>query len=219
MPAATPPSSTSRLAPAVVAVVVLAVALAVFALRSPSAAASGANLATANMSARGEMCSSRNIKGSGVRMELFASAGSSAPSLVDGLVPVLDANMAPGSAAAPVAGQLVRWTGWIKATSTGSHRFLLPDGVRGQLTVSRILLLGEGSAAADSGRVDMTENRFYPFTLDVVVDSHAQDAGTWLLSWAPPEQSAAPVMRGSLFPPTGGASSTVASPGPTTAPR
>lgn len=219
MPTANPVSSASRLAPAIVAVVVLGGALAVFAMRSPFAEASGVMLASANMSARGEMCSSRNIKGSGVRMEVFASADSSAPSIVDGMVPVLDANMAPGSAAPPVAGQVVRWTGWIKATSTGSRQFILPAGVRGRLTISRIRLLGDGSAVADSGRVDMTENRFYPFTLEVVVDSHATDAGTWLLSWAPPKQGAEPVMRGVLFPPTGVASNTIASPDTTAAPR
>jgi hypothetical protein len=184
---------------ALILVAVAAVATAaVFAFRRQTAAASGLALARENLQARGEMCSSRNITGTGVLMEVFPASGDSATA--SGLVPVLDVNTAP--AATPIAGQRVRWSGWIKAKATGSHQFRLPAGVRGRFTLSRIVLVGDGATAADSARLDLTGNRFYPFTLEIVVDAAASSAGTWLLSWVRPDRGLEPVMRGSLFPPT-----------------
>ena len=126
-------ASVSRSRLPVRALVVGAVALvataSVFAFRRQTAAASGVALAKENLAARGEACSSRNITGTGVLMEVFSASGNSAAAVASGLVPVLDVNTAPG--AVPRAGQTVRWSGWVKAKSSGSHRFQLPTGVQG----------------------------------------------------------------------------------------
>lgn len=200
MPSAATPRSRLPVRSLLVGAVVLVVAGAVFTMRQRTAAASGVALAQQNLAARAEMCSSRNITGTGVLMEVFSATGADAKPLASGLVPVLDVNTTPGSAVAP--GQTVRWNGWIKAKSQGVHEFRLPPGVRGRLTISRILLVGEGAAPADSARIELTANRFYPFTLEVAVDAAALNAGTWLLSWVRPARGLEPVMRGSLFPPT-----------------
>jgi hypothetical protein len=171
----------------------------VFAARHRKDSDQQAALAQALLEVRGEMCSGRNLKGTGVRMEVFASADLTRKPLQMGLVPVLDLNVTPSAAVVP--GQTVRWSGWVKAPASGRHRFILPTGVRGQLTISRMVILDPASTL-DTVSTDLEEARLYPFTLVVTVDRGATDAGTWLLSWAQPSRQAQPVTRGYLFPPT-----------------
>ncbi len=201
--------STSRRPLLVSAVVLLALAAAggVYASRRAATAAPHAangvsvgDLARANLTAQPDMCSGRNLKGSGARMDVFVSADTAAPTLQSGLVPMLDVNVTPKTPA--LVGQTVRWSGWIKAHGTGTHRFALPAGVHGQLAIARQLHIDTTTGRADSTGTDMVADRFYPFTLVVTVDRAALDAGMWLLSWTPPSGTAEPVMRGSLFPPT-----------------
>ncbi len=179
----------------------------VFAVRYRKGAADTDALALALLEVRGEMCSGRNLKGTGVRMEVFATADLSAKPIQSGLVPVLDLNVTPAS---PVtAGQTVRWSGWVKAPATGRHHFHMPAGVRGQLSVSKQVVLN--AAAGETTGSDFEEARFYPFTLVVTADHIATEAGTWLLSWSLPAQQSQPVTRGYLFPPTGAVKPSVAS--------
>jgi hypothetical protein len=168
--------------------------------RKRAEAAQGVALAEALMEVRGEMCSGRNLKGTGVRMEVFASADTTARPVQSGLVPVLDMNVTPS---APLtAGQVVRWSGWIKSPATGKHRFQLPTGVTGRLVLSRAVVLDSATTGSDTAGIDLEEARLYPFTLVVTAGKNAADAGMWLLSWSSPAQQSQPVTRGSLFPPT-----------------
>jgi hypothetical protein len=184
-------------------------AAGVMAVRYRSAAQASDALALALLEVRGEMCSGRNLKGTGVRMEVFANGDLTAKPIQSGLVPVLDLNVSPS---APVAtGQTVRWSGWVKAPASGAHLFHLPAGVRGTLTVSKIVVLDAG--LGDSTRTEFEEARFYPFTLVVTADHAATEAGTWLLSWSQVTQAAQPVTRGYLFPPTDAVKPSVASAG------
>jgi hypothetical protein len=185
---------------------VLAAGAAALHNRSKAKASSDA-LAQALLEVRGEMCSGRNLKGTGVRMEVFASSDVAATPLQSGLVPVLDMNVTPK---APIAaGQTVRWSGWLKAPASGAHQFHLPAGVRGTLTVSKRIVLDAGTG--DTTRTDFEEARFYPFTLVVTADHAATDAGTWLLSWSQAAQPSQPVTRGYLFPPTDAVTPSIAS--------
>lgn len=168
------------------------------------------DLAMANLDAKPDMCTGRDLKGTGARMDVFASADTTTAALQSGLVPMLDLNVTPKAPTA--AGQTVRWSGWIKAHGTGTHRFALPKGVIGQLAIGRAVLIDTHAGRTDSTGSDMIADRFYPFTLVVTVDRASLDAGMWLLSWTPPTGKAEPVMRGSLFPPSlSAANATVAS--------
>ena len=158
------------------------------------------DLARANLDAKPDMCTGRGLKGTGARMDVFASADTTAPALQSGLVPMLDLNVTPKAPA--VAGQTVRWSGWIKAHGTGRHRFALPKGVIGQLTIGRERLIDASTGRTDTTGTDMVADRFYSFSLTVSVDHASLDAGMWLLAWTPPSGKSEPVMRGSLFPPT-----------------
>jgi hypothetical protein len=175
---------------------------AVFAMRRGAQPAGGAGqpLAEALMGVRGEMCSGKSLKGTGVRMDVFASADLNSKPIQTGLVPVLDLNVTPS---APVtAGQTVRWSGWMKGAESGRYRFSLPPGVAGTLTLSKAVVVGLQATGADTIGSDLVEARFYPFTLVVTVDKVAADAGTWLLSWARQSDAPQPITRGYLFPPT-----------------
>lgn len=174
----------------------------VYAFRGTKAetASQGLVLAQALMEVRGEMCGGRTLKGTGVRMEVFASGDLNAEPLQTGLVPVLDMNVTPSTPAE--AGQTVRWSGWLKAPEAGPHRFHLPAGVAGTLTLSRAVVLDGAAAAPDSTAVVFDKERLYPFTLVVTVDKAAADAGTWLLSWSQDSEQPKPITRLYLFPPT-----------------
>ena len=188
----------------------------VFAMRRQAAPARSDVLAQTLMEVRGEMCSGRNLKGTGVRMEVFTSSDLSKKALQSGLVPVLDLNVTPS---APVtAGQTVRWSGWIKGPESGKHRFHLPPGVSGQLTLSKAVILDPSAPSADTSGIALEEARFYPFTLVVTVDKAATEAGTWLLSWSHSSEAPKPVTRGYLFPPTGSVAVVITGP-PTVASR
>ena len=194
------PNYALRIA-AAVALGAAASAGGVFAMRRTAAPATSDALAQTMMEVRGEMCSGRNLKGTGVRMEVFATSDLSKKALQSGLVPVLDLNVTPS---APVtAGQTVRWSGWLKGPESGKHRFHLPPGVSGQLTISKSVILDASAPSADTSGIAMEAARFYPFTLVVTVDKAATEAGTWLLSWSHPSEAPKPVTRGYLFPPTG----------------
>jgi hypothetical protein len=156
------------------------------------------NLAQALMEVRSETCSGRTLKGTGVRMEVLASSDLNSAPVQEGLVPVLDLNVTPRTPVQP--GQTVRWTGWIKGPETGTHRFHLPAGVSGTLTISNTEIITP--ATADSAGMQLEKSRFYSFTLVVPVDKAATDAGTWLLSWSNATQEPQPVTRGFLFPPS-----------------
>ena len=194
------PNYALRIAVAV-ALCAAASAGGVFARRRTVPPATSDALAQTMMEVRGEMCSGRNLKGTGVRMEIFASSDLSKKALQSGLVPVLDLNVTPS---APVtAGQTVRWSGWLKGPESGKHRFHLPPGVSGQLTISKAVILDPSAPSSDTSGIALEEARFYPFTLVVTVDKAATEAGTWLLSWSHPSEAPKPVTRGYLFPPTG----------------
>ncbi len=185
----------------------LGAGVGVFAMRKAARSAhagtggrSVGDLAKANLEAKPDMCTGRDLKGTGARMDIFASADTTTAALQSGLVPMLDLNVTPKTPT--TAGQTVRWSGWIKAHGTGTHRFALPNGVIGQLAIGRAVLIDTNAGRADSTGSDMIADRFYPFTLIVTVDRTSLDAGMWLLSWTPPAGKSEPVMRGSLFPPT-----------------
>ena len=167
--------------------------------RSPKAQ-SGNSLALAQalMEVRGETCGARNLKGTGVRMEVFASSDLNSAPVQEGLVPVLDLSVTPRTPVQP--GQTVRWSGWVKGPEAGRHRFHLPAGVPGTLTLSNTDIITP--ATADTAGTQFEKSRFYSFTLVVPVGKAAADAGTWLLSWSAARQEPQPVTRGFLFPPS-----------------
>jgi hypothetical protein len=177
---------------------VLAAAAAFLALRQNQEPVRQKSIAQALMEVRSETCSGRDLKGTGVRMEVFASSDLSSAPLQEGLVPVLDLNVTPRTPVQP--GQTVRWTGWIKGPESGKHRFHLPAGVSGTLTISNTDIITP--VTADSAGMQLEKSRFYSFTLVVPVDKAAADAGTWLLSWSNAAQEPQPVTRGFLFPPS-----------------
>ena len=158
-------------------------------------------LADAMIEGRHDLCSGRELKGTGVQMEVFASSDLNSKPVQTGLVPVLDLNVTPS---APVAlGQTVRWSGWMKARTSGKHVFQLAPGVIGTLTFSKSVILDSGTKSSAEVGTPFEEDRFYPFTLVVPAGKAAIDAGAWLLSWAKVSQEPQPITRSYLFPPTG----------------
>lgn len=157
-------------------------------------------LATARPdSVQPDLCIGRNLKGTGVRMDVFASADTTQSPVQSGLVRTIDLGMTPGS---PVTeGQRVRWSGWFMPHGSGNYRFELPKGVTGQLTVNNAVVIDAATGRTDNVGTPMDSTRFYPFTLIVTVDRAATDAGMWVLAWAPPETEMEPLLRGNLFPP------------------
>ncbi len=144
-------------------------------------------------------CVGGTLKGSGARMEIFASADTTQAPVQSGLVPILDLKMAPTNVVLP--GQRVRWTGWIKSHGRGVYHFSLAKGVSGSLSVSNTPIIDAASGKVDAVGVPMDSAKFYPFTLDVTADDASADAGSWLMTWAPPKHDAEPLTRGTLFPP------------------
>jgi hypothetical protein len=177
------------------------VAGGVYAMHRRAVAGTTTTFADAMIDGRHDMCSGRDLKGSGVQMEVFASADLNSKPVQEGLVPVVDLNVTPS---APVAvGQTVRWSGWMKARASGKHVFQLAPGVTGTLTLSKIVVLDPSMKPAVDAGTPFEEDRFYPFTLVVPAGKAAIDAGAWLLSWAKVSQEAQPITRTYLFPPTG----------------
>ncbi len=201
MPNPVAPRSATRLRIALAAALCATLGAGTAYAMHRTAAAATTTLADAMIDGRHDMCSGRDLKGSGVKMEVFATADLNSTPVQEGLVPVLDLNVTPS---APVAvGQIVRWSGWMKARASGKHVFQLAPGVTGTLTLSKNVILDAGTRPAAATGTPFEEDRFYPFTLVVPAGKAAIDAGAWLLSWANGAQEPQPITRSYLFPPTG----------------
>jgi hypothetical protein len=148
---------------------------------------------------RGELCSSNNAVGVGLRGEYFAGA----PGVGEPLLVRVDASVDfdhsldwPTDRVAQRP-QSVRWSGWIKPTLTGRYRFH-STAPNSSLTVARQPLVGP-DAAADAS-VELAAGRYYPIEL-IVAELPVNDKRI-RLEWTAPHGARYLIPRPLLFTPT-----------------
>ncbi len=175
---------------------------------APSAAAvvhasgiSGVEAERAEM--RGQLCSSANAVGVGLRGEYFARPAFEGTALATRTDATLDLDLAadwPGDRGDRP--RSARWSGWVKAPMSGRYRFHAePDGVVVEVATQR----WGGAAAAPDAVVELAGGRFYPIRVEWSrVDP---SAGPLRLQWTAPHGARFTIPRNSLFLPTDSVSS------------
>lgn len=115
---------------------------------------------------RSEMCSGANVVGIGLRGEYFEREDLQGPILltrVDASIDFVESLDWPETLKSQPPGS-VRWTGWIKAPTNGSHHFhVTPPSA--QVRISRVDVRAGAMPKGDP--VDMVAGRFYPITVEV----------------------------------------------------
>jgi PA14 domain len=146
----------------------------------------------------GQLCTSRNLPGNGLRGEYFAAVGfkgKPAVSRLD-LQVDFDAQMLWPAEQAKSPPRSVRWSGWIRVPLNGNYTFHLSDGQQGEIKVANDVAL---SANGEAKKVELFAGRFTPVTVSVP----ALAVGKPLkLEWTAPHGLRFTVPRGLLYPPT-----------------
>lgn len=149
---------------------------------------------------RGELCSTANAVGTGLRGEYFSSTlrrGKLLLSRVDYAVdfdnkfdwPTPFLNRLPKS---------VQWSGWVKPLFTGSYLFHV-EKTAASLYVANQSLQLEGSKVAE-GKITLSAGRFYPLVLQLNNLDQIQDKVC--LEWTSPHGARYIIPRALLFLPT-----------------
>ncbi len=148
---------------------------------------------------RGELCSTKNAVGTGLRGEYFARAAGGGEVLLvrtDGTVD-FDSRFEWPAQRSVSQPESARWTGWIKPSMTGRYRFHA-DQATASLVVAHQPMLGEGAAAGTS--IELAAGRYYPITLQL--DQLASMKGRLRLEWTAPHGARYLIPRALLFLPT-----------------
>ena len=132
---------------------------------------------------RGELCSSANPVGAGLRGDYYASENCQGPLLLSRIDPLVDFDMSFDWPAAQSSQRphSVRWSGWIKPPLAGVYRFHC-DAAGARLLVSRIVQVGEGSLP--DTHIDLAAGRFSP--LVVQLSQLSNIIGRVRLEWTAP---------------------------------
>lgn len=147
---------------------------------------------------RGQLCSSANAVGVGLRGEYFARAGFEGGPLLTRTDATLDLDLlADWPADRGDRPRSARWSGWVKAPMSGRYRFHAePDGVVIEVATQR---WGTGADASDAA-VELAGGRFYPIRVEWSRVDPA--AGVLRLQWTAPHGARFTIPRNSLFLPT-----------------
>lgn len=148
---------------------------------------------------RGELCSTKNAVGTGLRGEYFArdtGRGEVLLARTDGTVDFDRTFEWPAQPAGPRP-ESARWSGWIKPSIAGRYSFHAEQAAA-SLVVARQTLLGEGAAAGAS--IELAAGRFYPITLQL--DQIASMKGRLRLEWTAPHGARYLIPRALMFLPT-----------------
>lgn len=169
--------------------------------KSPNTGPAGPAAAFAGPSNdRSELCSGANIVGVGLRGEYFAAPHwQGQPLLVRTDVAVDFAGLAdlPNESGQALPAS-VRWSGWIKAPTSGSYRFHLQPS-QARMSISRQDVKAADSVA-ESEPVEMVAGRFYP--IQVEVDELKEGQLPVRLEWTAPHGARYLIPRALLNLPT-----------------
>ena len=145
----------------------------------------------------GQLCTSRNLPGVGLRGEYFAEPGAKGKVLLSrmDLQVDFDASLL-WPAELKTRPKSVRWTGWIRVPLGGLYSFHLPEGQAGEIQVANDVAL---TAAGQSKKIELVSGRFTPVT--ITVPRLAADKPV-KLEWTAPHGLRFTVPRGLLYPPT-----------------
>jgi hypothetical protein len=146
----------------------------------------------------GQLCTSRNLPGVGLRGEYFAEPGVKGKVLLSRLDMQVDfdANLLWPDELQKTKPKSVRWTGWIRVPLGGLYSFHLSDGQAGEVQVANDVAL---TAAGQTKKIELVSGRFTPVT--VTVPRLATDKPI-KLEWTAPHGLRFTVPRGLLYPPT-----------------
>lgn len=151
-----------------------------------------------------ELCSSANVVGVGLRGEYFAEGGlRGVPLLVriDSSID-FDASLDWPTDRSSHRPQSVRWTGWVKAPTTGRYRFHVePKSARVQVARQTVA----GADAAPVVALDLVAGRFYPVSVEMSAVDSAKTSRV-RLEWTAPHGARFVVPRALLNLPTDTAS-------------
>ena len=145
---------------------------------------------------KGELCSTSNATGTGLRGEYFAGAIDRSPALLartDATVD-FDRSLEWPSARSAKRPSAARWTGWVKPPTGGRYRFHTGQA-SARLWVSQKLLAGAG--ADPDASIELAAGRFYP----VKLEAERLDAleGRVRLEWTAPHGARFLIPRALLF--------------------
>jgi PA14 domain len=165
---------------------------------APAWAHAQAAQAPAPSEGAGQLCTSRNLPGTGLRGEYFAQPqfqGKPLLSRMDLQVDFDELLLWPAELGKNKP-KSVRWNGWIRVPVSGVYSFHLSEGQQGEIKVSNAVAT---TLANNSQKVELVGGRFTPVSIDVP----ALAAGKPIkLEWTAPHGLRFTVPRGLLYPPT-----------------
>lgn len=146
----------------------------------------------------GQLCTSRNLPGVGLRGEYFAEPNAKGKVLLSrlDLQVDFDSNLLWPATLQKTKPKSVRWTGWIRVPLGGVYTFHLPEGQAGEVQIANAVAL---TAAGQSNKIELTAGRFTPVA--ITVPRLAADIPV-KLEWTAPHGLRYTVPRGLLYPPT-----------------
>lgn len=149
---------------------------------------------------RGELCSTANATGIGLRGEYFSLAfgrGKLLLTRTDSAID-FDRGFEWPSGQTSQRPESVRWTGWVKPSLAGRYRFHV-DQPYVRLVVARQTMLGEDARDAEFV-IELASGRFYPVTLQI--DHISSMKGRLSLEWTAPHGARYLIPRALLFLPS-----------------
>jgi hypothetical protein len=146
----------------------------------------------------GQLCTSRNLPGIGLRGEYFAAPNAKGKLLLSrmDLQVDFDAALLWPAELQKTPPKSVRWTGWIRVPLGGVYVFHLPEGQQGEIKVANDVAL---SADGQSKKIELIAGRFSP--ISITLPKLAADKPV-KLEWTAPHGLRYTVPRGLLYPPT-----------------
>lgn len=146
----------------------------------------------------GQLCTSRNLPGIGLRGDYFAAPNFKGKPLLSrmDLQVDFDAQLLWPAELAKTPPQSARWSGWIRVPLSGDYSFHLAAGQQGEVKVANAVAL---SLAGQSQKVALEAGRFTPVTIDLPKLAAGQPLK---LEWTAPHGLRFTVPRGLLYPPT-----------------
>ncbi len=148
---------------------------------------------------RGELCSTSNATGAGLRGEYFARDSARGELLLTRTDSTVDFDNG-FEWPAPLAGRRpgsARWTGWVKPSIAGRYRFHAEQAAA-TLVVAQQPMIGEAAGASPS--IELAAGRYYPVILEM--NQIAAMKGRLRFEWTAPHGARYLIPRALLFLPS-----------------
>jgi PA14 domain len=146
----------------------------------------------------GQLCTSRNLPGVGLRGEYFAAPNTKGKLLLSrmDLQVDFDAALLWPAELQKTPPKSVRWTGWIRVPLGGLYVFHLPEGQQGEIRVANEVAL---TTDGQSKKIELIAGRFSPIAVTLPTLAAGKPVK---LEWTAPHGLRYTVPRGLLYPPT-----------------